>query len=177
MREDKEREAGQGFDGTWVAHPDLVPVAMEVFDRVLGERPNQLDRQRPEVTASAEALLDVAATPGEITDDGLRNNVSVGIQYLAAWLRGSGAVAIFNLMEDAATSEISRSQVWQWLRHDRVSLADVRRAIDEEVAKLGDGYEEARAIFEQVALPAGQAGEQRDDFVEFLTLPAYEHLG
>ena len=127
VREDKDREAGQGFDGTWVAHPDLVPVAMEIFDRVLGDRPNQLDRQRPEVTASAAALLDVEATPGEITDEGLRNNVSVGIQYLAAWLQGSGAVAIFNLMEDAATSEISRSQVWQWLRHGRVSLAEVER--------------------------------------------------
>jgi malate synthase len=172
VREDKEREAGQGFDGTWVAHPDLVPIALEVFDRVLGDRPNQLDRQRPDVTASTDALLDVAATPGEITDEGLRNNVSVGIQYLAAWLQGSGAVAIFNLMEDAATSEISRSQVWQWLRHDRVSLAEVERAIDEEVAKLGDGYDEARALFEQVALPT----DGTDEFVEFLTLPAYERL-
>jgi malate synthase len=168
VREDKEREAGQGFDGTWVAHPDLVPVALEIFDRVLGERPNQVERQRDDVTASAAALLDVAATPGEITDEGLRNNVSVGIQYLAAWLNGSGAVAIFNLMEDAATSEISRSQVWQWLHHAKVERAAVERAIDEEVAKLGEGYDEARALFEQVAL-----GE---DFVEFLTLPAYEHL-
>src|SRR5688572_2364414 len=172
VREDKEREAGQGFDGTWVAHPDLVPVAMEVFDRVLGERPNQLERQRPDVSSSATDLLDVASTPGEITEEGLRNNVSVGIQYLAAWLRGSGAVAIFNLMEDAATSEISRSQVWQWLRHGRVSLPEVALAIEEEVAKLGDGYDEARALFEQVALP----GAQGDEFVEFLTLPAYERL-
>jgi malate synthase len=168
VREDKEREAGQGFDGTWVAHPDLVPVAMEVFDRVLGERPNQLERTRDDVTASAQALLDVAATPGEITEEGLRNNISVGIQYLAAWLRGSGAVAIFNLMEDAATSEISRSQVWQWLRHGKVERAAVERAIDEEVAELGEGYEEARGLFEQVALG--------DEFVEFLTLPAYEHI-
>jgi malate synthase len=168
VREDKEREAGQGFDGTWVAHPDLVPVAMEIFDSVLGERPNQVERQRPEVSGSAAALLDVAATPGKITEDGLRNNVSVGIQYLAAWLRGSGAVAIFNLMEDAATSEISRSQVWQWLRHGRVDRDHVERVIDEEVANLGDGYDEARDLFEQVAL--GQ------DFVEFLTLPAYDRL-
>ncbi|MBA2461584.1 MAG: malate synthase A [Actinobacteria bacterium] len=168
VREDKEREAGQGFDGTWVAHPDLVPVAMEVFDRVLGERPNQVERQREDVTADAAALLDVASTPGEITEEGLRNNVSVRIQYLAAWLRGSGAVAIFNLMEDAATSEISRSQVWQWLRHGEVERADVERAIEEETAKLGEGYEEARELFEQVAL-----GEE---FVEFLTLPAYERL-
>jgi malate synthase len=173
VREDKEREAGQGFDGTWVAHPDLVPVAMEIFDRVLGERPNQVERQREDVTASAEALLDVAATPGEITEDGLRNNVSVGIQYLAAWLQGSGAVAIFNLMEDAATSEISRSQVWQWLRHGKVGRAEVERVLDEEVAKLGEGYDEARELFEQVALTdAGAGGE----FVEFLTLPAYERL-
>jgi malate synthase len=168
VREDKEREAGQGFDGTWVAHPDLVHVAMEIFDRVLGERPNQVERQRDDITASAEALLDVAGTPGEITEDGLRNNISVGIQYLAAWLQGSGAVAIFNLMEDAATSEISRSQVWQWLRHGEVERADVERVLDEEVAKLDGDYAEARALFEQVAL-----GEE---FVEFLTLPAYEHI-
>jgi len=168
VREDKEREAGQGFDGTWVAHPDLVPVAMEIFDRVLGERPNQVERQRPEVDSTAKELLDVAATPGEITEEGLRNNVSVGIQYLAAWLQGSGAVAIFNLMEDAATSEISRSQVWQWLRHGKVSRVDVERAIADEVAKLGEGYDEARELFEQVAL-----GEE---FVEFLTLPAYERI-
>ena len=168
VREDKEREAGQGFDGTWVAHPDLVPVAMEIFDRVLGGRANQVERQRPEVASTASELLDVAATPGEITEAGLRNNVSVGIQYLAAWLRGSGAVAIFNLMEDAATSEISRSQVWQWLRHGKVERAAVERAIEEEVANLGDGYDEARELFEQVALG--------DEFVEFLTLPAYERI-
>ncbi len=135
VREDKEREAGQGFDGTWVAHPDLVPVAMEIFDRVLGERPNQVERQREDVAADPAALLDVASTPGAITEDGLRNNVSVGIQYLAAWLRGSGAVAIFNLMEDAATSEISRSQVWQWLRHGKVERADVERMLEEETAR------------------------------------------
>jgi malate synthase len=168
VREDKEREAGQGFDGTWVAHPDLVPVAMEIFDRVLGDRPNQVDRQRPDVASTAADLLDVVSTPGEITSGGLHNNVSVGIQYLAAWLRGSGAVAIFNLMEDAATSEISRSQVWQWLHHGRVSRQEVERAIEEEVAKLDGDYREARELFEQVALG--------DEFVEFLTLPAYEHI-
>ena len=168
VREDKEREAGQGFDGTWVAHPDLVPVAMEIFDRVLGERANQVERQRDDVDSTASDLLDVAATPGEITMEGLHNNVSVGIQYLAAWLRGSGAVAIFNLMEDAATSEISRSQVWQWLRHGQVARADVEAAIEEELAKLDGDYDEARELFEQVAL-----GEE---FVEFLTLPAYERL-
>jgi len=169
VREDKEREASQGYDGTWVAHPDLVPVALEVFDRVLGARPNQLEVLREDVVPDARALLDVAATPGEVTLEGLRNNVSVGIQYLAAWLAGSGAVAIFNLMEDAATSEISRAQVWQWLRDGRFTPEQVAQVTDEELAKLGDGYEEARALFDQVA-----TGEE---FVEFLTLPAYELLG
>src|SRR5687768_1926744 len=168
VREDKEREAGQGFDGTWVAHPDLVPVAMEIFDRILGERPNQVERQRDDVSSTAADLLDVASTPGEITLEGLHNNVSVGIQYLAAWLQGSGAVAIFNLMEDAATSEISRSQVWQWLQHGKVARTDVEAAIEEEIAKLDGDYTEARELFEQVAL-----GEE---FVEFLTLPAYERI-
>ncbi len=168
VREDKEREASQGFDGTWVAHPDLVPVAMESFDAVLGERPNQIDRQRDDVSTTAADLLNVSATPGEITEDGLRNNVSVGIQYLAAWLRGSGAVAIFNLMEDAATAEISRSQIWQWLHHGRISEADVHRITEEESTKLGPGYEEARAIFEQIAT--------QPEYVEFLTLPAYDRL-
>jgi malate synthase len=168
VREDKEREASQGFDGTWVAHPDLVAVAQEAFDAVLGGRPHQIERRRDDVAASAASLLDVGATPGEITEQGLRNNVSVGIQYLAAWLDGNGAVAIFNLMEDAATAEISRSQIWQWLHHGKVSQEDVRRVVDEESARLGPGYEEARAIFEEIAT--------RRDYVEFLTLPAYERL-
>jgi malate synthase len=168
VREDKEREASQGYDGTWVAHPDLVPVALEIFDRVLAGRPNQLDVLREDVVVDAGALLNVSATPGEITEAGLRNDVSVGIQYLQAWLNGSGAVAIFNLMEDAATSEISRAQVWQWLEHGKFDHEQVRRITDEEVAKLGDGYEEARELFDRVA-----TGER---FVEFLTLPAYELL-
>jgi malate synthase len=168
VREDKQREVTQGFDGTWVAHPDLVAVAREAFDALLGDRPNQIDRLRDDVAVGPHELLDVAATPGDVTEDGLRSNVSVGIQYLAAWLRGSGAVAIFNLMEDAATAEISRSQVWQWLRHGKVTREDVRRATDEETAKLGPGYEDARALFDEVA-----AG---DEYVEFLTLPAYERL-
>ncbi len=168
VREDKDREAAQGFDGTWVAHPDLVPVALRSFDRVLGEHPNQIDRRRDDVEIRSADLLDVEATPGAITEDGLRSNVSVGIQYLAAWLQGSGAVAINNLMEDAATAEISRSQIWQWLRHGRVRPEDVRRITDEEVARLGDGYEDARAIFERVAT--------QPDYVEFLTLPAYDAL-
>jgi malate synthase len=168
VREDKEREASQGFDGTWVAHPDLVPVAYEAFDDVLGERPNQIERRRDDVSVTGSDLLDVAATPGEISEEGLRNNVSVGIQYLAAWLRGSGAVAIFNLMEDAATAEISRSQIWQWLRHGKITEEDVRRITEEEVAKLGPDFDDARAIFEAIAT--------RPDYVEFLTLPAYDRL-
>lgn len=168
VREDKEREASQGFDGTWVAHPDLVPTAYEAFDAVLGDRPNQIDRQRDDVTTTAADLLDIAATPGEATEDGLRNNVSVGVQYLAAWLQGSGAVAINNLMEDAATAEISRSQIWQWLQHGRFSADDVLRITDEEMASLGPDYDEARSIFESIAT--------RSDYVEFLTLPAYERL-
>jgi malate synthase len=168
VREDKEREAGQGFDGTWVAHPDLVAVAREAFDAVLGDRPNQIERQRDDVATTATQLLDIAATPGDVTEEGMRNNVSVGIQYLAAWLRGSGAVAIFNLMEDAATAEIARSQVWQWLRHGRIEPDDVRRVIDEETERLGPGYDEARGLFEEVATT--------DELVEFLTLPAYQRL-
>ncbi|HYX85754.1 MAG TPA: malate synthase A [Gaiellales bacterium] len=168
VREDKEREAGQGYDGTWVAHPDLVPVAKEAFDRALEDRPNQLDVARDDLRVAAADLLDVAATPGEITEEGLRANISVGLQYLAAWLRGSGAVAIFNLMEDAATAEIARSQIWQWLHHHRFSRDDVRRVADEEAAKLGPDFQRARALFDQVA-----TGEH---FVEFLTLPAYDEL-
>ncbi len=178
VREDKEREARDGFDGSWVAHPGLVPVCREVFDAVLGDAPNQLDKKREDVHVTAEQLLDVAATPGDVTESGLRNNISVGIQYLAAWLRGSGAVAIFNLMEDAATAEISRSQVWQWL-HNEVTLDNgetvtaelVNRIVDEEIAKLpGDPgeYDDARATFLDVAVA--------DDFAEFLTLPAYERM-
>jgi malate synthase len=168
VREDKEREASQGYDGTWVAHPDLVPVALEVFDRVLGDRPNQLDVLREDVTPDAAALLDVAATPGEVTDEGLRNDISVGIQYLAAWLRGSGAVAIHNLMEDAATSEISRAQVSQWIAHGRFTREHVAEVTDEEMTTLGPDYQQARELFDRVALG--------DEFVEFLTLPAYELL-
>ena len=165
VREDKQREAGQGFDGTWVAHPDLVPVALPEF-----ERDNQLDVLREEVQPNAGALLDVRATPGSTTLAGLEQNVSVGIQYISSWLNGVGAAAINNLMEDAATSEISRSQIWQWLRHGRVSFDEVRGTIAAEMEKLGDvpRIGEARELFEQVAL--------NDDFVEFLTIPAYEHI-
>ncbi|WP_406044878.1 malate synthase A [Micromonospora sp. NBC_00898] len=179
VRDDKTREATDGFDGSWVAHPDLVPVCREVFDRVLGDRPNQLDRTRDEVRVTAAELLDVRSTPGRHTEAGLRNAVSVGVQYLAAWLRGTGAVAIFNLMEDAATAEISRSQVWQWLHNDvdlddtgeRVTRQLVERIADSEIGKLpgepGD-YAEARALFMEVAVA--------DDFADFLTVPAYERM-
>ena len=170
VHDDKEREAGSGFDGTWVAHPDLVPVATEDFDAVLGERPNQLERQRPEVSVSAEQLLSVPETPGEITEQGIRQNVSVGIQYLAAWLGGTGAAAISNLMEDVATAEISRSQLWQWVDHGRVERDRLLAIADEEIASLPpqERLDDARMVFEQVALA--------DEFVEFLTLPAYELL-
>ena len=156
------REAGDGFDGTWVAHPDLVPVALAEFDR-----PNQLDRQRDDVSVEARDLLDVSSTPGEITEEGLRNDVSVGLRYLTAWLAGTGAVAIFNLMEDAATAEIARSQVWQWVRNRRFEREHVLRVIEEESA-ADEVSTEARELFEQVALA--------DDFIEFLTLPAYDRL-
>ncbi len=168
VTEDKQREAGDGFDGTWVAHPDLVPIAQAEFDKVLGDRPNQLERQRDDVSAAAADLLNVAATPGEVTDDGVRLNIDVGIRYIGAWLAGTGAAAIHNLMEDAATAEISRSQIWQWLRHGRVERARVL-AIEAEVrGELGSEYDDAAEVFNAVALA--------DDFVDFLTLPAYERL-
>jgi malate synthase len=167
VRDDKQREAGDGFDGTWVAHPDLVPVAREEFDAVLGPRPNQVERLREEVDVRAADLLDVHVPEGEITDEGVRNNVSVGIRYLESWLRGTGAVAIYNLMEDAATAEISRSQVWQWLRHGRIERGQVAAFEEAELADAGEGrWEEARALFDRVALSEG--------LDEFLTLPAYE---
>ena len=164
VREDKEREAGDGFDGTWVAHPDLVPVATEVFDSVLGERLNQLDRLRDDVTASASELLSVPETPGEVTDEGVATNVRVGIAYLDSWLQGVGAAAIDNLMEDAATAEISRSQLWQWVRRGRVAEQQVL----DEIART-EAPQDAKDVFREVALA--------DDFVEFLTLPAYDRLG
>jgi malate synthase len=165
VREDKQREAGQGFDGTWVAHPDLVPIALPEFDRE-----QQLDVVREDVRPDGAALLDVRSTPGSVTEAGLRQNVAVGIRYIASWLNGIGAAAIYNLMEDAATAEISRSQVWQWLRHGRVGLDEVRETIARELEELRavPRADEARRLFESVALD--------DDFVEFLTLPAYEHI-
>ncbi|MGH3039834.1 MAG: malate synthase A [Gaiellaceae bacterium] len=167
VQEDKQREAGDGFDGTWVAHPDLVPVALAEFDAVLGAGPNQVDRLREEVDVAAAELLDVGVPGGEVTAEGVQMNVSVGLRYLESWLRGTGAVAIYNLMEDAATAEISRSQVWQWLRHGRVERDQVVAFEDAELAEAGEGrWDEARALFDEVAL-----SEELD---EFLTLPAYE---
>jgi malate synthase len=185
VRDDKVRESRDGFDGTWVAHPDLVSVAREVFQDFMGERANQIDRQRPEVSVAASDLLDLRVPGGEITEGGLRSNVSVGIQYIESWLRGTGAAAIFNLMEDAATAEISRSQVWQWVRHgaslssgQRITRDLVRQIEDEELSKIKDSlgaeafdagrFGEARELFEAVALS--------EQFVEFLTLPAYGHI-
>jgi malate synthase len=167
VREDKVREAGDGFDGTWVAHPDLVPVAAEVFDGILGDRPNQVDRMRDDVEVSAADLLDLRVDGGEVTEAGLRQNVSVGLRYIESWLRGVGAAAIDNLMEDAATAEISRSQVWQWVHHGVFTPDHVRTVIGEELPE-GGRFDEAREIFERVALA--------DDFVEFLTLPAYDYI-
>ena len=164
VQEDKEREAGDGFDGTWVAHPDLVQVAMGEFDAVLGERPNQVERLRDEVDVSAADLLSVPNTPGEVSDAGVVANVRVGIGYLDSWLRGVGAAAIDNLMEDVATAEISRSQLWQWVRHGKVA----RERVLEEIERA-DAPEEAKEVFTEVALA--------DEFVEFLTLPAYDRLG
>jgi malate synthase len=169
VREDKQREAGDGFDGTWVAHPDLVPVATDVFDSVLGEHPNQVDRLREDVSVEAGDLLEVEVPGGEVTDEGIHNNVSVGIRYLESWLRGVGAVAIYDLMEDAATAEISRAQIWQWLHHGKAQKDEVFRLEDEELTEAGEGrWEDARTVFDRVAL--------EDDFAEFLTLPAYDYL-
>ncbi|MDQ6915320.1 MAG: malate synthase A [Actinomycetota bacterium] len=187
VRDDKRREAQAGFDGTWVAHPDLVPVARAEFDAVLGDRPNQVERRRDDVTVTGRELLDVAATPGAVTERGLRNDVNVGIQYISSWLRGNGAAAIYGLMEDAATAEIARAQVWQWVHH-RARLDDGRTVTPELVRQLeaeelerirqevGDDewFETqgrptlSRELFERVALD--------DYFAEFLTLVAYEHL-
>ena len=184
VREDKEREANDGMDGTWVAHPDLVPTAMAEFDRVLGARRNQLERTRGEVRVDAAQLLDVRIPGATVTDAGVRANVSVAIQYIESWLRGTGAAAINNLMEDVATAEISRSQVWQWIRHDAKTVEGtvvtrewVTKIGDEELAKLREAYAErfdgmqfaaARQLFDEVALSEG--------FVEFLTLPGYDRL-
>ena len=185
VRADKQREVRQGYDGTWVAHPDLVPVAREVFEQGLGGAANQLEHRRDDVHVTAEELLDLAATPGSITEAGLRTNISVGFQYLSFWLTGRGAAAINSLMEDAATAEISRSQIWQWVHHGSrledgrtVTAELVRGLLDEETGKVREAVgeetwaagrpEETRKIFEQTALS--------EELTEFLTLPAYALL-
>jgi malate synthase len=180
VRQDKQREADDGFDGSWVAHPDLVPVCKEIFDGVLGDKPNQLDRTRDEVSVTAAELLNVAATPGDRTEAGLRAAVDVGVRYLASWLGGNGAAAIHNLMEDAATAEISRSLVWQWVHNDVVLAGGetvtedlVRKVLDETRAALADQLdaelvETACELFGKVALA--------EEFPDFLTLPAYERI-
>ena len=188
LRQDKRREASDGFDGTWVAHPDSVAAAMEEFDKVLGDKPHQVDRRRDDVDVGAEQLLDVPATPGTITEEGLRSNVNVAIQYISSWLRGNGAAAIDGMMEDAATAEIARAQVWQWVRHgarlddgrpitaalvrelERSELERIRVQIGDDEWFENEGRPDlSREIFEEVALA--------DEFVEFLTLPAGDRLG
>ncbi|MFI0732070.1 malate synthase A [Streptomyces sp. NPDC021225] len=185
VRTDKDREANDGFDGSWVAHPDLVPVARASFDAVLGDRPNQKDRLREDVRVTAPELIDIASLDAKPTSAGLRNAVQVGIRYIEAWLRGLGAVAIFNLMEDAATAEISRSQIWQWINAGVVfengekataplvraiaaeELAAVREEIGAEAFAAGN-WQQAHDLLLKVALD--------EDYAEFLTLPAYELL-
>ena len=185
VTEDKTREALDGCDGTWVAHPDLVPLVTGIFDQVLGDAPNQLSKQRPEVSVEAADLMRFEVDGGLITEGGVRQNVDVAIQYLASWLRGVGAAAIYNLMEDAATSEISRSQIWQWVHSGSktdsgtsITPAYVRKIADEETERLRSElghaiydsarFDEARALFETVALS--------EEFPDFLTLPAYDIL-
>jgi malate synthase len=184
VRQDKLREVTDGCDGTWVAHPGLVPVAKEVFDQHM-PKANQYDKQRPDVSVTARDLLDFRPE-SPITEAGLRNNISVGIQYLGAWLAGNGCVPVFNLMEDAATAEISRSQIWQWIRSEKGRLEDGRRVtkalfrhlLAEELPKVrqhvgeeawaAGNYPESAALFEKIT--------SNDTYVEFLTLPAYERI-
>jgi malate synthase len=183
VRADKEREAGDGHDGTWVAHPGLVGVALEVFDNLMFG-PNQLFRRDPDLQVSAADLL--AVPEGQITREGLHTNVAVGVRYLESWLRGNGCVPIFNLMEDAATAEISRAQIWQWIRHPRGQFADgtkitaalVEQVLADELAQLQKSLGAERYAASKFA----EAGElflkisTAEEFVEFLTLPAYERL-
>jgi malate synthase len=181
VKKDKEREASNGHDGTWVAHPALVPVAMEVFDRLM-PTPNQVSKQRDDVNVSAADLLKPAS--GEITEAGMRMNISVAIQYMAAWLTGQGAVPINNLMEDAATAEISRAQLWQWIYHG-ASLDDGRKVtldmfnlmLKEEMDKLQASMPEAQfehGRYRRAASLLDELVSKQDDFVEFLTLPGYQ---
>lgn len=185
VRADKNREATAGFDGTWVAHPDLVAVATEVFDGVLGDRANQLSVLREDVAADPSQLLAVAVPGGSVTEAGLRNNVAVSLRYLESWLRGTGAVAVFNLMEDVATAEIARAQVWQWCQHS-VALDDGRKVTPELVRHIGaTELELLEDELGKAGIARGRAKEAAelfgtlalsDEFAEFLTLLAYEKL-
>jgi malate synthase len=180
VREDKGREASDGFDGAWVAHPDLVPVVGEVFDAVLGGRPHQKDQQPQDLRISQQDLLDVRVPGGRVTEAGVRGDVSVALQYLAAWLDGAGAVAINNLMEDTATAEIARSQLWQWIRHRArtedgamITLDRCRAVLSDELARLESSgsagrWREAAELLDQLMSAA--------EFPEFLTLRAYERV-
>jgi malate synthase len=184
VRADKQRDATDGYDGGWVAHPGLVQLAMEEFAKVLGSRANQIDKRRDDVRVSARELLDFRPEQ-PITESGLRNNVSVAIQYLGSWLGGNGCVPIFNLMEDAATAEISRSQVWQWIQSPKGVLEDgrkvtrelVRELIPQEMEKIREWVGEAayRATYVQAAQIFEEMSTS-DTFTEFLTLPLYEKL-
>ncbi|HEX8395073.1 MAG TPA: malate synthase A [Longimicrobium sp.] len=185
VREDKSREAGQGFDGTWVAHPDLVPIAKAEFDKVLGDRPNQKEKLREEVSVAAHSLLETGIVGGQITEEGARLNVNVALQYIEQWLLGNGAAAIHNLMEDAATAEISRAQLWQWIRHRAPILNDgdgdgfftpddYTRLRDAEMAALRPEREDPRCL--ESACKLLDELVLGDEFVAFLTLPAYALL-
>jgi malate synthase len=186
VREDKLRESGDGFDGTWVAHPDLVPAAKEIFDEVLGDRPHQKDRMRDDVKVAAAQLIDFKIPGGQITEAGLRLNVNVALQYIESWLRGTGAAAISNLMEDAATAEISRAQVWQWINSPNGVLNDGRKVTQEMVHRLlPEEIEKIRALYGEANFAASKIDRAREvfekvvtekEFVDFLTLVAYEEL-
>ncbi len=179
VRDDKTREVNDGFDGTWVAHPDLVALATEAFDQVLGEKPHQKDRLREEVQVTAQQLRTIVIPGGAVTEEGIRSNISVALQYLEAWLNGNGAAAINNLMEDAATAEISRAQLWLWLQQgvtfgtdQAFNRATYNRMKLNELGKLTDPrtgrYQQAEKLLDQLVLT--------DNFVAFLTLIAYQNL-
>ncbi len=180
VRADKEREAGDGHDGTWVAHPGLVPVALEIFDRLMPQ-PNQISKQLPDYNPSAEDLLQVPE--GEITETGLKQNVAIGLGYLEAWLRGIGCVPLFNLMEDAATAEISRAQLWQWVHHKAkladgrvVDLALVESMIDDELKRQKTAVDAARYAAYEKAADLMRELVRAPKFVDFLTVPAYQRV-
>lgn len=178
LEADKTREAQDGFDGSWVAHPGMVEACKEAFTKVLGDRPNQIDRKREDVSVDAQQLLDIASTPGQVTSAGLRANIDVALQYLRWWLQGRGAVGIHNLMEDAATAEISRSQIWQWIKlgvetedGEPVTKERVLNLVEEIIPTLPgeeSDYDDAKATFLDVAVA--------DEYADFLTLPAYERM-